>query len=833
MKKLKQLIRNQLKRKYKFLSDPIKSKYRSNGVNIATKYAWYYKHLKVNDKFVLYESRDGQSMTDSPYAIFEYLRSSKDHKNITHIWVADSKEKIKEFKKKYTNNKQIKFIVKGSEQYLKALAEAKFLINNSTFPNYFSKKNNQVYVNTWHGTPIKAMGLDMEDNLLASQNVIKNFLSSDILVSPNSHTTEIFKRAYKLEGLYEGEIAEIGYPRIDLTIHVNKEEVLKELRSKGLSVTKNKLLIFAPTWRGEDNNNPEDSLEDLYKIIERLNRDTDYTTLIKVHPFVYKKAADMPILRKYLVPDTFDTNRLLGVADLLITDYSSIFFDYLVTGNPIIFYTPDLDEYKNSRGLYIDTKSLPGPALSNIDQLIETIKNVRNFSREYKENYKHFQSLYVYNDDGNVTQKLVEKMFNHNSDKSNHDKTKILMYPGGMINNGITSSAINLLENIDYNQYDVTIFLGYTRNPEVLNNIKAVNPNVRIIFRYGPLLATTIEKYQDTFVKNRGVQSKIEKELYPTELYEREFRKVFGTSKFDVVIDFSGYSMFWSKILLGTESKKKLIYLHSDMSSDMNRTVNGIKPHHQNLKSVMSIYDRYNYLVSVSEETKKVNKSKVSKANTIDKFTSAMNTININKIKRFSKDKSEIFMNHDDRVLAYVKNNEIKNVPFNKSDFKVMAMGRLSPEKGFDILIQSFKEVVQLNKDAKLYILGEGPIRHNLESLIRRLDLQDSVFLIGQKRNPFSIMKQCDLFALTSHYEGQSMVLLEALTLGMNIIASDIPANRYVLQDGKYGKLTENTPEKVAANIAEFMYNKIPKYESFDSEAYNKIAISQFYKLLK
>ncbi|PTJ17930.1 glycosyltransferase [Staphylococcus simulans] len=833
MKNLKQLARNQFKRKYKFLSDPIKSKFRSRGVNIATKYAWFYKHLKVNNTSILYESRDGQSMTDSPYAVFEYLFTSASHKNFTHIWVADSKEKIREFKKKYINKKQVRFVVKGSEQYLKALAESKYLINNSTFPNYFSKKPDQVYVNTWHGTPIKAMGLDMEDNLLASQNVIKNFLSSDILVSPNAYTTEIFQRAYKLKGLYEGEIAEIGYPRIDLTIHANKDEILKELKRTGLKINNNKLLVFAPTWRGEDNKNPEDSLDDLYKIIEQLNNNTDYATLIKVHPFVYKKAENMHMLRKYLIPDTFDTNKLLGVTDLLITDYSSIFFDYLITGNPIIFYTPDFDSYKNSRGLYIDTKLLPGPTLFNVDQLIEAVQNSQKLLRQYKENYKHFQSLYVCNDDGNVTQKLVQRMFNHNNFKSKHKKTKILMYPGGMINNGITSSAINLLDNIDYDQYDVTIFLGYTRNLEVLNNIKTVNPNVRIIFRYGPLLATTIEKYQDTFIKNRGIQSKIEKELYPTELYEREFRKIFGISEFDVVIDFSGYSMFWSKILLGTNSKKKLIYLHSDMASDMNRTINGVKPHHQNLKGVMSMYDRYDYLVSVSNETEKVNKSKISNANTIEKFTSAMNTINIDKINEFSKDDSEVFIRHEETVLAYVENNMIKNVPFNQNDFKVMAMGRLSPEKGFDILIKSFKTIVELNVHAKLYILGEGPIRYSLENLIHQLNLQNNVFLIGQKRNPFSIMKQCNLFALTSHYEGQSMVLLEALTLGMNVIASNIPANRYVLQEGKYGMLTENTPEQVAASIVRFMDNKIPEFEKFDSEAYNKIAISQFYKLIK
>ncbi|MDN6233351.1 MAG: glycosyltransferase [Staphylococcus simulans] len=165
-------------------------------------------------------------------------------------------------------------------------------------------------------------------------------------------------------------------------------------------------------------------------------------------------------------------------------------------------------------------------------------------------------------------------------------------------------------------------------------------------------------------------------------------------------------------------------------------------------------------------------------------------------------------------------------------DFKVMAMGRLSPEKGFDILIEGFKDAVKENPTAKLYILGEGPLRSNLEQLIRKLQLEDNVFLVGQKRNPFNIMKQCDVFALTSHYEGQSMVLLEALTVGVNVLASNIPANRYVLRYGDFGILTENEPEKVGENIKSFMNGQIPVFETFKGQNHNETALNEFYSLL-
>ncbi|PNZ30332.1 teichoic acid biosynthesis protein [Staphylococcus rostri] len=833
LNKVTKVLLNQIKRKYKFASEPLRARLRSEHVNKVTKYAEYYKKNKVVPTHIVYQSRDGQSMTDSPYAVFLQLLKNEQYNGFTHFWVVDTEQKKDTFERKYHHYDNVQFVVKESDEYLHVLTTAKYLINNATFPGYFAKKEEQVYVNTWHGTPIKAMGLDIEDNLLGSQNVIRNFLSSDILVSPNAHTTSIFNRAFSLEGLYNGRLMEMGYPRIDLTLNSQRENVVRDLSSEGIRVDERKVLLFAPTWRGEDVNNPEDSIENIYQMVMGLKDNTSYQVLVKVHPFAYEMALQHKGILPYLVPDTFDTNELLSVVDLLVTDYSSIFFDYLVTDNPIIFYAPDYEDYKRNRGLYIDVDALPGPSVDNLQDLIVQVHKAENNTLNYQDNYANFKKLYVSYDDGHVTEKLIEAMFSNQKVEAQSTKEHILMYPGGMKNNGITTSAINLLENLDYDKYDVTIFLNQTTNDEILNNLANVNDNVRIILRKGPLLATTKETYQNTFVKNRGIQSQLEKTLYPTAVYEREFRKIFGNATFDYVIDFSGYSMFWSKILLGTKSKKKLIFLHSDIQSDMNRTVNGKRPHYVNLKGVISMYPQFDYLVSVSEETSKLNMHNLSQPNISRKFTSAMNTINITRIEKLKNDENGFFINHDKKVLAILQNNQIKGIEFNDDDFKVMAMGRLSPEKGFDILIKGFKDVARQNPNAKLYILGEGPLRKELQNLIRSLKLDNHVYLVGQKSNPFNIMKQCDLFVLSSHYEGQSMVLLEAMTIGTKVLASDIPANRYVLDSGKYGMLVENTPENVGRGILEFMNNEVPTYEKFDVQAHNAQALAQFYKLLR
>lgn len=833
--KAKKFVLNQGKRKLKFVLEPLKLQLRSKYTKNIMHYANLYKTIEVDENYILYQVRDGQSMTDSPYAIFKYLMEHQAYQKYIHIWVVASQKMQKAYSKKFNKYKNVKFIVKESDDYLHYLAKCKYLINNATFPTYFTKKPNQVYVNTWHGTPLKSMGLDIKDNLLESQNTIRNFLSSDYIISPNQHTTDIFKKAFKLEELNDDAILEIGYPRIDATLKAQSETVIQKLKKQGLKMTNAPILLCSPTWRGHTVSTPEDNIEEMEEMIEVLNKKTDYQVLLKVHPFIYRKAEGNKKLKKYLVNDTFDTNELLSIVDLLVTDYSSIFFDYLVTNKPIIFYTPDYEDYEENRGFYLPVDSLPGPSVHSIETLVDTVNHQQNILTQYNDNYRAYQQKFANYDDGHVTERVVNKVFNttqQHKEKQQNRKERLLIYPGGMKPNGITTSMMNLLENVDYDRYDITIYLGFNRNKDVVDNLKSLNENVRVILRKGPLLATTMEYYRNLLVRNRGIKSKIEEKIYPNELYEREFRKVFGNSEFDVVIDFSGYAMFWSELLLASNAKRKLIYLHSDMKMDMERKVNGVRPHYTNLKGVMSLYPYYDKLVSVSEVTKQENIKKIATRKTINKFNASMNTINLDRIYNSINEDNDIFMKNGERVIVREQDKQITSVPFHKNDYKVMTMGRLSPEKGFDNLIKAFSGIVEANPNARLYILGDGPLKHQLNKLIESLNLSEHVFLMGQKRNPFNIMKDCELFVLPSYYEGQSMVLLEALTVGIDILASDIPANQYVLDYGKYGMLSFNDSESLQASIQQFISGETPDYAKFDPELYNKEAVEQFYHLL-
>ncbi|WP_438321333.1 CDP-glycerol glycerophosphotransferase family protein [Staphylococcus pseudintermedius] len=836
-KSIKTILSNQLSRKYKFIASPILKRAKSKYQKKVNQYAQLYHSTSIKLHQILYQVRDGKSITDSPYAIFLGLNAHETFSNYQHIWVVDHPDTLVFYQEKFKVFQNVSFVIKESNEYLKALTESKFLINNATFPAYFTKKPQQIYINTWHGTPLKHMGFDVKNNLKGSQNTMKNFLASDYMISPNAHTTNIFKHAFKLDGLYSGEILEIGYPRIDLTINTTANEA-REYLAEHLNLKKNPIILYCPTWRGKNVNDPENSLLNVFEEIKLLNQKLPHQVLVKVHPFVYSKAKEMPELKPYLVPDFLDTNQLMPAVDLMITDYSSIFFDFLVTDKPIVFYVPDLDKYQNERGVYIDLCALPGPVADNIQDVITLVSNESYKDADVQEKYAKFKHNFVNYENGSVTERLIESVFLNQQDTSSknashHQKEKILLYPGGMKHNGITTSVINLLANINYDKYDVTVFTNNTNNVEQLNNLQSLNDNVRIVLRRGPMIATFKELYQNEFVRQRGIYKSFEKRLYPKALFEREFRKIFGDSQFDYAIDYSGYAMFWSNLVLASGAKKKYILLHSDIKSDMERTVKGKRPHYQNLKGVISLYPYFDKLVSVSEATKKLNQSNFGGLKLKNRHIASRNTINIEKINQLVDDDSDLFEKNGTPVLPTLTEHGMEAIEFSQDDFKIVSVGRLSPEKGFDLLIKAVAELAPKYPQLKLYILGDGPLKGTLKSLVEQLGIQNHVYFLGQRRNPFFIVKRADVFALTSHYEGQSMVILEALTVGTHVLASDIIANRYVLENEKYGMLVEKNEANIAKGLEQFINGTNKDYAKFDAVAYNEETIQEFYSLLE
>lgn len=593
-----------------------------------------YDKVKIEKNTILYEVRDGQSMTDSPLYIFLNLIKDDQYKNFKHIWIIREGIDVETFliniPKEYRNRLEI--IQRNTISYAKWLLKSEYLITNSTFQNFFHKRRGQYYINTWHGTPLKFMGYDIPGSKTSLKNVQRNFMITDYLISPNPHTTNLFLDKYKLKGIYEGTILEYGYPRNDILFD-NDESVLNNLRNMGVNLNGKPIVLYTPTWKGTSMNSPAGSMEQILtetNILQSFNQDKQI--LVKVHPYAYRQALNNPELSKILIPDAIDANRILSIVDTLVTDYSSIFFDFLITNRPIIFYSWDKEQYDIYRGMYLDEGDLPAPVLTDINEVAKLI------SKNYDTNnsrYQNIRSKMTSLEDGSATQRVINRVFKQvtfNTGREIHLKNnnkKILIFTGGMVNNGITTSLQNLTSNLDYDKYDVSVITWDSNAKEKVDNVNKLDDHVRVLYRFGWSSFTFVERLEDKFIQHFGINP-WNKWMIPEKGYNRDIHRLIGDTNFDVAIDFSGYSYNGSRVIAFSNAPVKSVFQHNDLWADAHKVIKGKQPNKRGLLTLFSLYYKYDHIVSVSEKLADINATKLDRFIRKDQQTFSKNTLNLN-----------------------------------------------------------------------------------------------------------------------------------------------------------------------------------------------------------
>ncbi len=493
--------------------------------------------LPIKDNYVFYEAFAGLGILDNPRAIFKYLLSQPDFKDFVHVWSIDNLDLAKTNTEEFSDLDNVIIIKKDSLEYYKYLATCKYLISNSTFGYFFMKRSKQVYINTWHGVPTKYMGYEHTvERVENARGPARNFLQADYLISANRFMTEaMYGRSYKMNGICEAKVLELGYPRSDAIInvdnsssekkslHYDSEYVYKKLNDIGIKTDK-KIILYAPTWKGNLYNQLEYNVSEFKNIVEKLSESIDkenYCIYLRVHYFLYKILATDPDLEKILVPFTIDTNELLSVVDVLISDYSSIFFDYLPTENPMIFYVPDLDEYISGRGLYVPVEKLPGLVSSDINDISNALTHICADATEYLDYYypllHEMKEWCSYNDDGNACQRIVDIIFRNKDYLSseslrivnnfNANKKKMLICVNTRFgNNNFYNNLKTKLENIDYEKTDVTLLATSFKEDKYKSYFNNLPEEVRILVWYGLPFVTPTSKdfYKNEFIRSLG-----------------------------------------------------------------------------------------------------------------------------------------------------------------------------------------------------------------------------------------------------------------------------------------------------------------------------------------
>lgn len=581
----------------------------------------FWRRRPINPDTVCYEAFSGNGMLCNPEAIFRGLRAAGDFAHLKHVWVLTDQGDHPAVVHEFAADPSVRFVTPGSRAYFRALATSKYLINNATFPAEFSKRPEQVYLNTWHGTPLKKMGFDIGDSAFRVANVIRNFLSADYLLAANSFMVEqMYEKAHRLHNVYRGEIINEGYPRIDaqFTDAAGVQSVRERLEATGVSLGARKIILYAPTWKGESFARPTDDAAELMRRVielESLLNTDEYVVLLKAHQVVHKFAAGRGEFQGRLVPNEIPTNAVLAATDILVTDYSSIFFDFLTTGRPIAFLTPDIEDYAGYRGLYMEPEEWPGPVVQTITELANELNSLAHSGpRPYvAKRYAAMQEKYASHEDGRATDRIIDIVFRGISagyrvgPVARDDRPSILINVGDMMPSEITTSALNLLNTIDPSRFDVSVVFPDSRRQAALEQQAQINPAVRQFARVGGMSGSKITHAVRRASWRRGNLRAHERVPVHRRLWDDEWTRCFGSSRFDFALDFNGYGPLWATLMLHAPGAERSIWLHGDMAADARRSVDDSTARTGTPSGIFSLYSAYDHLVSVSAALAKIN----------------------------------------------------------------------------------------------------------------------------------------------------------------------------------------------------------------------------------
>lgn len=371
-------------------------------------YVHSFLNKPVKKNYILFESFFGKSYSDSPKYVYQYL--SENYPGMyKSIWVIDKKHTHIPYR--HTKIKRF------SIRYYYYLARCEYFVFNGRQPEWAVKRKEMTFLQTWHGTPLKKLVFDIEDVSSATprykQQVYKQSRAWDYLIAPNAFSGETFRRCF----MFENEMLETGYPRNDILHSANREEIAAKVKKK-LGIPKGKkTILYAPTWRDDEFYGKGQYKFQLHLDLDYMRNQLgeEYVLLLRTHYFI-ADSLDVSALKgfAYNLSKYDDISELYLISDILITDYSSVFFDYANLKRPMLFFTYDLEKYRDVlRGFYIDIeKEVPGPLLFTSEEIVDAVKNISTIKEEYHERFEVFYQRFCEWEDGHAAKKVVESVFN-------------------------------------------------------------------------------------------------------------------------------------------------------------------------------------------------------------------------------------------------------------------------------------------------------------------------------------------------------------------------------------------------------------------------------------
>ena len=360
------------------------------------------RRAPVEDDLAVFAAYWYRGYSCNPRGIYEKLRELAP--GIRAVWVVEE-EHATEFPA------DVEHVIAGTREYYRLLARAKYFVNNVNFPNDYVKRGGTVHVQTHHGTPLKTMGLDlrhayMEGRGMNFERLLRRAARWDYSVSQNAFSTLVWERTYPTR--YES--LEVGYPRNDVLANATEDDVERIRTGLGLEPG-TKTILFAPTHREYQ---PEyRPTVDVAQLAEELG--PEFTILLRLHYFYGERSlpsAGSGAARILDVTTHPSIEQLCLAADCLLTDYSSLMFDYAVLDRPLVIHAPDWEEYRTLRGTYFDLLAEPpGVVTTNQDELVSAFRSGAVWGDEAARLRTAFRERFCSLEDGRASERVVRRVF--------------------------------------------------------------------------------------------------------------------------------------------------------------------------------------------------------------------------------------------------------------------------------------------------------------------------------------------------------------------------------------------------------------------------------------
>jgi CDP-glycerol glycerophosphotransferase len=351
----------------------------------------------------VFESHLGMQYSDNPRYIYEELRRSEIQLEV--IWSYASTRRG--FPKDAT------LVRRGSWAYYLALARAEFWVDNQGFPEGLRKRRGTTYLQTWHGSAYKLMGLDhpkLKSGVWAEQQRLRRMVERfDCFLLRSSHDVDTLVKGLGVKA----ELLAVGYPRNDALITGGNAAELNALRRElGLDDGR-RVVLYAPTYRTGPDGELIRSLRPSFDLVRFADELGDSMVLL-VRPHYLCTASLPPGTRDAVrdVGEVSDLTALMLISDALVTDYSSIMFDYALLDRPMVFYTPDQYEAVQVRGSYFDlARHAPGPIVSTDTALLAALSDLDEVGEAYTQRRKDFVERFGEYDRGTAARAVVDRFF--------------------------------------------------------------------------------------------------------------------------------------------------------------------------------------------------------------------------------------------------------------------------------------------------------------------------------------------------------------------------------------------------------------------------------------